>query len=139
MTYQAAGTGTADRDVWTFARFEAGQDFGTVEVEMDAERHASWERIFGPTGDRLPRGMLVTAMMEAYIRAIQPRPDGNIHASQELDFREGAVVWGDTVAIEVNCAGKEERNGRFWVRFGIVARTAGRVIMTGTIRSIWAA
>tara|TARA_R110002049_G_scaffold293970_3_gene479855 strand:+ start:1206 stop:1607 length:402 start_codon:yes stop_codon:yes gene_type:complete len=127
------------KELWTFDRFEPGQDFGIVEISMDSERYQNWCRVFGPTTDRLPRGMLVTAMMEAYIFAIQPRPDGNIHVSQELSFSEYGVEWGDTISFNVKCAAKEEKKGRHWVRFGITAQTGGRVIMSGTIGSIWAA
>lgn len=124
--------------LWTFERFEKGQSFGTVEIVMDDERRKNWKRVFGETSQQLPRGMMVTAMMEAYIRAIQPRPDGNVHASQELIFADATAAWGDALAITVSCADKEEKKGRFWVRFGIEAKAAGKTVMTGTIRSIWA-
>ncbi|UYV35727.1 hypothetical protein N4R57_11665 [Rhodobacteraceae bacterium D3-12] len=126
-------------ELWTFARFNPGQDFGSVDIEMDAERQESWGRVFGSVSDRLPRGMLVTAMMEAYIEAIQPRPDGNVHASQELAFKGERVCWNDTVSIAVSCDDKAVKKGRFWVRFAVVARVGERVVMTGTIHSIWAA
>lgn len=126
-------------ELWTFARFEPGHVFGTIEVVADDRRRADWERVFGTAGDRLPRGMLVAAMMEAYIRAIQPRPDGNIHAAQELGFSDAQAQWGDTVAVTVTLDGKEERKGRLWVRFGVQASVGGVAVMTGTIRSIWAA
>ncbi len=129
---------TCDK-IWTFERFEPGQEFGAVDIPMDEARRANWVRVFGPSEGRLPRGMLVTAMMEAYIAAIQPRPDGNVHASQALSFRPVPVKWGDCVSVTVTCADKEIRKGRNWVRFGITARRGGEVVMTGTIRSIWAA
>ncbi len=125
--------------LWTFERFEKGQRFGTVELVMDDQRRGNWRRVFGETSQRLPKGMMVTAMMEAYIHAIQPRPDGNVHASQELTFNETTATWGDTLSITVSCAGKEEKKGRYWVQFAIEAKAAGKTVMTGTIRSIWAA
>ncbi|QFT61041.1 hypothetical protein FIU94_19585 (plasmid) [Sulfitobacter sp. THAF37] len=125
--------------LWTFDRFAPGQDFGTIDIQMDEGRRTNWARVFGPSTGRLPRGMLVTAMMEAYIAAIQPRPDGNVHASQQLSFRPSSAQWGDRVSVTVSCADKEVRKGRNWVRFGITARSGGEVVMTGTIRSIWAA
>jgi len=126
-------------DLWTYERFQPGHVFGVIPIQTDAGKRADWGRVFGPTSDRLPRGMLVTAMMEAYIRAIQPRPDGNVHASQELAFTEAQANWGDTVLVTVSLVAKEERKGRYWVRFGIEAHVGDAQVMTGTIRSIWAA
>jgi hypothetical protein len=128
-----------DETLWTFDRFAPGQPFGTVEIHTGGAVRARWEAVFGPAPDRLPRGMLVTAMMEAYIRAIQPRPDGNVHASQELAFAGPRPDWGNVVAVDVFVRDKEQKKGRNWVRFGIVARVGKRTVMTGTIRAIWAA
>lgn len=126
--------------VWSFDRFEPGHVFGEVAIAMDAERRRRWEQIYGSSrGDSLPAGMLVAAMMEAYIRAIQPRPKGNVHASQLLDFEPVALDWGQMVTFEISCRSKQEKKGRYWVEFGVVALGAGRKVMTGTIRSIWAA
>ncbi|MEC7259258.1 MAG: hypothetical protein VXW58_15725, partial [Pseudomonadota bacterium] len=81
----------------------------------------------------------VTAMMQAYIDAIQPRPKGNIHAAQDLSFTDLRLEWGDTISIEVSCVEKETRKGRHWVQFGIRATRNDDLAMTGAIRSIWAA
>lgn len=124
---------------WTFARFAPGQSFGAVEVALDETRRADWARVYGAPGARPPRGLIVAAMMEAYIRAIQPRPKGNVHAAQTLEFTGAAPGWGDRVEFAVSCAGKEEKKGRFWVDFGIEASVNGAPAMRGVIRSIWAA
>lgn len=127
-------------DTWTFERFQPGQHFGTIDLAMDTPKRAMWSDVFGESpGDTLPRGMMVTAMMEAYIRAIQPRPDGNIHASQELAFSGRPARWGDVLRVAVSCADKEAKKGRLWVRFGIETTVRGDTVMTGTIRAIWAA
>ena len=126
--------------LWTFDRFESGQTFGTVNIAMDEAKKAEWVTLFGPSdSSRLPGGMIVAAMMEAYIRAIQPRPNGNVHTSQALSFTGAPARWNDILAISVSCRDKEERKGRKWVSFGVEASANGQVIMTGTIRSIWAA
>ena len=126
-------------DIWTYRRFEPGQTFGVVEIKMDPIKHANWQDIFGPSPEEtLPRGMLVAAMMEAYIRAIQPRPKGNIHAAQTLDFTDHKPRWGETISIAVSCQAKEEKKGRFWVDFGIRAAVEENRVLSGTIRSIWA-
>lgn len=96
--------------LWTFDRFAPGQDFGTIDIQMDEGRRTNWARVFGPSTGRLPRGMLVTAMMEAYIAAIQPRPDGNVHASQQLSFRPSSAQWG--IASRSPCPARTRRSGR---------------------------
>ncbi len=127
------------KELWTYEKFEPGEVFGTIDVHMDDKKRADWQRVFGSAGENLPRGMMVTTMMEAYIRAIQPRPDGNVHSSQELAFTGSPARWGDTVQVTVSLDDKEIRKDRFWVRFGIVAKIKTETVMTGTIRSIWAA
>lgn len=129
-----------DEELWTFARFTPGNVFGSVDVTMDDVKRQDWEAIYGRReDDMLPRGMLVVAMMEAYVRAIQPRPKGNVHASQMLDFRDVRPQWGDTVKITVSCADKQEKKGRFWVDFGVRACVGDKEVLAGTITSIWAA
>lgn len=126
-------------EIWTFERFEPGRSFGVVEVRMDAVKRARWQEIFGPSADEtLPRGVVVAAMMEAYIRAIQPRPKGNVHAAQTLDFTNHKPRWNDTISIAVSCLSKEDKKGRYWVDFGIEATAGDKMVLSGTIRSIWA-
>ncbi|MWB78751.1 hypothetical protein GLS40_11990 [Pseudooceanicola sp. 216_PA32_1] len=132
----------ADNDeIWTFARFAPGQDFGTVTVPLDGTRLDGWQAIYGPVaGDIAPDGLIVAGMMEAYIRAIQPRPKGNVHAAQKLAFAPDAVARkGDTVSYRVAVAAKEERKGRNWVTFAVRAELDGAELLSGEIVSIWAA
>lgn len=127
-------------EMWTFDRFEPGQSFGSVSVPLDAERVAGWSAIYGPPqGDDAPDGMLVAGMMEAYIRAIQPRPKGNVHAAQKLAMTGATVRLGDTVRYHVAIGTKEHKRGRNWVSFAIRAEAGGRDLMHGEILSIWAA
>lgn len=82
-------------DVWTFDDFSPGALLGETSIVIDAERVAAWRDIYGEDGGeggagdatgRVPRGLLVAGMMEAYLTAVQPRPPGNVHASQKLRF-----------------------------------------------------
>ena len=125
--------------MWTYDRFTPGHVFGSVDIELSSDRQNDWSRVFGPSQGPVPRGMMVTAMMEAYIVAIQPRPNGNVHVSQDLAFTDVHLDWGDTVTLTVSCADKEDRKGRYWVRFKVDVRRGNNMIMTGLIRSIWAA
>ncbi|RRH76189.1 hypothetical protein [Falsigemmobacter faecalis] len=132
-------THEAAAPLWTFERFEPGHIFGTLNVITDEARRRSWEAIYGPCpGDSLPEGVIVAAMMEAYVRAIQPRPDGNVHASQELSFSGQRVEWGALLQLTVSCAGKELKNGRRWVDFDVAASARDLSLLRGRIRSIWA-
>ncbi|GGE44840.1 hypothetical protein GCM10011360_35140 [Primorskyibacter flagellatus] len=127
-------------EMWTFARFEPGQSFGTVTIPLDAERVAGWAAIYGaPQGDAAPDGLIVAGMMEAYIRAIQPRPKGNVHAAQKLAFSGAACRIGEEVVYHVSVLSAEEKRGRNWVGFGIRAEAGGRDLLRGEILSIWAA
>lgn len=126
--------------LWTYARFEPGYVFGTIKVYTGPDRRASWESIYGGTHNPiLPEGVLVAAMMEAYIKAIQPRPDGNVHAAQKLSFSGQTAEWGDVLQMTVSCAGKELKNDRRWVDFAVEGRGRGNILLQGQIRSIWAA
>ena len=56
--------------VWTFDDFRPGSVLGRLSIVLDAQRIANWTGIYGSpaTPERLPSGMLVAAMMEAYLR-----------------------------------------------------------------------
>jgi acyl dehydratase len=132
-------TGAPSPAVWTFDDFLPGSVLGRLSIALDAQRIAHWTAIYGlpTTLERLPSGLLVAAMMEAYLRAIQPRPPGNIHASQTLRFG-GAARPGDELQAEVACVAKELRRERRWVTFGVSLRNGSKNILGGEIRTIWA-
>ncbi len=129
----------AKASVWVFDDFHPGEQLGRLAIPMDATRLANWSAIYGEptTTERLPSGMLVAAMMEAYLAAFQPRPPGNIHASQKLAFGKTVRV-GDTLDAEVGCLWKEMRKGRCWVAFDVLLRKGDRDVLRGEIRTIWA-
>jgi acyl dehydratase len=130
---------------WTFDDFEAGADLATVPVALDEGRIASWNRIYADAGGRIdpsaetvPRGLIVAAMMEGYIRAIQPRPPGNIHAGQTLAFTGTPVRVGARLDIAFSCQTKEFRRERRWLTFGVRVLDDDHVVAEGEISSIWA-
>jgi hypothetical protein len=129
-----------DDDIWTFDRLSPGAGFGPVDVPLDAERIAGWEAIYGPVaGDIAPDGLIVAGMMEAYIRAIQPRPKGNVHAAQKLAFTGAQARLGDTLTYHVAVTSKTQKKGRNWIVFTITARAGDSVLMRGDVTAIWAA
>lgn len=125
--------------IWTYDDFLPGSVLGRLVIALDVQRIAHWAAIYGApaTPGQLPAGLLVAAMMEAYLRAIQPRPPGNIHASQTLRFR-GTARPGDEIAAEVTCVAKELRRERRWVTFGVNLRSRADDVLSGEICTIWA-
>lgn len=132
-------TGAPTPAIWAFDDFRPGSVLGRLSIALDAQRVAHWTAIYGvpATLERLPSGLLVAAMMEAYLRAIQPRPPGNIHASQTLRFA-GVAKSGDELQAEVACIAKELRRERRWVTFGVTLRNGSKTVLGGEIRTIWA-
>lgn len=130
---------TEQKPIWVFDNFEVGQLLGQLSITLDQERLDNWLAIYGAPHrpDRAPSGLLVTAMMEAYLGAIKPRPPGNVHASQKLKFSKPVVV-GARLDAEVRCLWKEKRKERGWVGFDVILRCDGQEVLSGEITSIWA-
>lgn len=129
---------------WTFDDFEIGAELGTLHIVVDDRRLSLWKRIYGEeslrdTTDTVPQGLLVAAMMEGYIKAIQPRPPGNIHAGQQITFASHQVAFGASLTLAFTCLGKEFKRERRWVTFGVRVMDGDRLAMSGEISSIWAA
>ncbi|QRG09075.1 hypothetical protein EZH22_12845 [Xanthobacter dioxanivorans] len=124
--------------VWVFDDFRPGEPLGRHAIALDEARLATWRAIYGASAEEghVPSGMLVAAMMEAYLMAIRPRPPGNVHAAQTLAFGAPAKA-GDRLDAEVSCLWKEMRRTRCWVGFGVVLRDGGRCVLTGEISAIW--
>lgn len=137
------GTKTAEDAPWTFADFEPGAPLGVIVLPVDAERRALWDQVYGrsvgPAGAAVPQGLIVALMMDAYVKVIQPRPPGNVHAMQSLSFTGQRVTWGDTLHFDFSVGGKEMKRERRWVTFQVAARTETDAVMNGEIRAIWAA
>ena len=126
-------------DVWTFDRFAVGAPAGRARVVVDGRRVDLWRGMFGPVdAGALPEALLLPVMMEAYIAAIQPRPKGNVHAGQTLDFADRPVPAGAALDFAFACANKELKGERRWVWFDVEARHGDDRVATGTITAIWA-
>ncbi|MDQ2095144.1 hypothetical protein [Rhodalgimonas zhirmunskyi] len=127
-------------ELWTFERLAPGAKFGPVEVPLNGERVEGWQGVYGPVaGDHAPDGLIVAGMMEAYIRAIQPRPKGNVHAAQKLSFTGQRARLGETVTYTVEVLSKEQKKGRNWIVFAIAASAGGTPLLRGEVTAIWAA
>jgi acyl dehydratase len=127
-------------DVWTFDDFEPGSELGRLSLCLDESRLHNWSSIYGSpqSSENVPSGMLVAAMMEAYLKAFQPRPPGNIHVNQKLTFSGRPVKVGTQVDIVVSCLSKELRKERRWVNFGVAMRDGQEDVLRGESLIIWA-
>jgi hypothetical protein len=126
--------------LWEFDRFEPGQKLGTCSVPMDRSRLRLWSETFEQpiATARLSNSLFVSAMMEAYLTVAQPRPPGNIHAGQKLDFRGRTPLRDETLDIAISVSEKFERKGRKWLRFACGIHAGEDLLATGEILTIWA-
>ena len=124
--------------VWTFDDFEPGAPVGEATVALDARRLDLWERLHGPA-EGVPSGVILAAMMEAYVAAIQPRPKGNVHAGQTLAFTRRRPAPGATLCFAFACRDKALKRERRWIWFDFEAGDEGGPVATGAITAIWAA
>ncbi len=117
------------------------EDFGTIESRIDQRKLELWRSIYGPpaTPGEVPSGILVALMMEAYIKAIQPRPPGNVHAGQKLAFTGHRVSEGAVLTVGLTCLGKRFHKERRWLTFGVSVHEGDALVMAGEISTIWAA
>ncbi|MEW5420897.1 hypothetical protein [Amorphus sp. 3PC139-8] len=138
-----SGSHEPDGEIWTFADFQPGMALGTIDLALDADRRAHWNEVYGESvgaaGAMVPQGLAVALMMDAYVKVIQPRPPGNVHAMQTLSFTGTDAAWGDLMHFDFNVGGKEMKRERRWVTFSVTGRTDADIILTGEIRAIWAA
>ena len=137
---ELGGDPSSRGDVWSFDNFAVAQVLGEISVDLDEGRIDLWERIFGDVdrGLPLPRGLVVSALVEGFIRSGQPRPKGNVHASQTLSFTDAVVRAGDTISVSATVVDKELRKGRKWVTFRLTANVAGAQLCSGDFQVIWA-
>ncbi len=126
--------------VWDFAAFTEGACLGQVEIELDAAHLALWGQVFGraPEPEALSRSLLVSAMMEGYLKVAQPRPPGNIHAGQTLQLKGPAPKSGQRLRVTTRCKAAYERKGRKWVRFASEVAGSDGPLLQGEILTIWA-
>ncbi len=132
----------SDSMVFTYDGFDAGSELGRVDVPLNETRSSLWADVFGPAdggGDCLPQGILVSAMMEGSLRAFGPRPAGNIHAMQWLEFVGSTPKLGDIATVRVHVLSKEIKHERKWVTLGADVSVDEGLVMKGKIKIIWAA
>ena len=127
---------------WTFDRFEPGKAIGTAEQTVDDAKVDAWYAIYSDQPDTrplVPAGMAMLIVMHGYAEAVQPRPNGNVHASQELTIKRLPRI-GDRLTTSVRCKSKQLKKERRWVTFDVEVRDQhGNLCYEATNTSVWAA
>lgn len=124
----------------TFDSLQPPQVMGQRELVLDASMLGAWCALFpdDETGGVMPHGMVAAITMRAYAEILQPRPAGNVHASQRFDLLRLPRV-GERLTTTVTCLAKERRKGRAWVTFGVETEGADGPAFRGRMTMIWAA
>lgn len=127
---------------WTFDDFEPGATIGSAEQTIDDAKVNAWLAIYQDQPDtrpRVPAGMAMLIVMHGYAEAVQPRPNGNVHAAQALTIKRVPQV-GDRLTTNVRCQKKELKKERRWVTFDVEVRDQhGNLCYEATNTSVWAA
>jgi len=124
-------------------RLVPGALLGSCELAYDDELVQGWERLFGanagPRGAAQAAGAATILMMRAYLSVVTPRPPGNIHARQGIEFA-ALPQPGDRLTVSVECRGKEIRRGRRYVELAVQSvDQRGGPVFRGLLTLIWAA
>lgn len=128
--------------MWTFDRFEPGALVGSVDLPVLEEDVARWMALFpspqGGAGDRLPAGFSVAMMMKGYMRILDHRPPGNVHAHQSLVW--GPMIRrGGLVSMRLVCLNTEMKSERRWITFDArLSSMDGVLHLSGEMRMLWA-
>lgn len=128
---------------WTFDDFSEGMALGSIDVVVDEHRTSLWRRIYARgeswnEADAVPQSLIVAAMMEAYLKIIQPRPPGNVHAGQKIVMTGNSVMAGARLTFGFSCLGKAMKRERRWMTLGVSGSQDARPVMRGEIVTIWA-
>ena len=126
----------------TFDTFQPGQLIGSVETPVSDRDLAQWFSLFPDASDdqtSLPPGLVISMMMRGYIQILGERPQGNVHASQELEWLMPAPK-NDPLVVTLKCVKKEQKDNRrwLWLENGVATKT-GAMCLKGTMRMLWAA
>lgn len=124
-----------------FDKFAPGADLGTVSFDVNDSHLAAWRALFPgeqENADALPPGLVISLMMRGYMHILGMRPEGNVHAGQDLHWF-GPVPMDSVLVVGLTCLRKELRNERRWVWLeNSVRGETGHRYLRGTMRTLWA-
>ena len=140
VTRPDTGAAAPTGELWTFEKFEVGALIGSSLQRVD-EFIKSWGSIYGviDRNGSLPYGAAQLLIMKAYAEVVQPRPPGNIHATQKCRLNSVPVLGRET-KVSVSCTAKYIRGNRKVVDFGVEISDAesGLLYAASTLEICWA-
>jgi len=126
----------------SFDTFQPGQVVGSVTIPVGAAEHSQWDSLFPDTVHyhrSLAPGLVISIMMRGYIHILGERPQGNVHASQELEWFM-AAPGDEPLVVTLKCVKKENKDGRRWLWLeNSVSTGGGKMCLKGMMRMLWAA
>ncbi|NCF74353.1 MAG: hypothetical protein GWP67_12710 [Gammaproteobacteria bacterium] len=141
VTRPDTGAAAPNGELWTFEKFEVGALIGSSLQRVDDEFIKSWGSIYGviDRNGSLPYGAAQLLIMKAYAEVVQPRPPGNIHATQKCRLNSVPVLGRET-KVSVSCTAKYIRGNRKVVDFGVEISDAesGLLYAASTLEICWA-
>jgi hypothetical protein len=123
-----------------FASLEQGRRYGVHHLEITRELVETWCGAYGlsPPSESMPMGMMSVLSIRTYMALMPRRPPGGVHAGQTFVFQEMPRI-GERLSITLQCASKEERGGRLWVKLLMEgAGSDGRPLFNGVHVALWA-
>lgn len=128
-------------NVLTFDSFTPGAELGHWEEPVDARLIATWENLFGASEQDQPArqtGVCIALMMRAFLKAVAPRPPGNIHARQLMTIATLPQA-GDIVHSTIRCVGKQIKRERKYLDLEVTGYDKSqRLLYRGKMSLIWA-
>lgn len=128
-----------------FEDFEVGKPLGHHTLVYDDLLMQRWQHIFGGGNDgastsRSEAASVATIlMMRAYTEVVRPRPPGNIHARQRIEFATLPQP-GEQLTFYFDCIAKEIKRERRYLDVSARAENQNGIpILRGVLTLIWAA
>lgn len=128
--------------MFTFDRFQIGEEIGRYRSTLRPEDVAEWIRIYGgeaPPHDGVPWGLVSAFCMKSYLDVVSPRPPGNVHTRQHYKALKRPRTLQDLTA-SVTCTSKEKRRERLIVSITTTLSSTmdQQLLMIGTSTMLWA-
>lgn len=128
--------------MYTFDRFIVGQCIGSHAQTLDQDLVSAWLRLFPRDAAFLPTmplSMVSAISMRDFLQIVQPRPKGNVHATQKSEVHRLPVL-GEELRSFVVVQEKFVKRDTNRVVFEVLTRdAAGGLLFAGRAGIIWAA
>jgi hypothetical protein len=134
-TGEADGGGDA---VLGYDDLQVGGTYRSTELTVTPDLMNAWAELTGEQGNgALPAAAWSVIVMPAVIAGVGPRPDGNIHARQNLRIYRMPRV-GETITARVRVEDKYERRGRLYVLQSVsVFAAREELLLEASTLTVW--